>query len=184
MPNEQDKKRSVKKRATEELKKFAVLAVYLWVFLGVFEIHRTLVLRGQVPGLELSYRTGSALVKALVLAKFMLIADTVWVVKIFKDKALVYSILFKSAVYAAILVCMDILEEVIVGMFHGKPAAHGMTEVGGGGMKGIVLVGIMAFVLLIPLFAFREISDAIGQERLQSLLLKKTRTSTTSRDQK
>ena len=83
----------------------------------------------------------------LVLAKFMLIADTVWVVKIFKDKALVYSILFKSAVYAAILVCMDILEEVIVGMFHGKPAAHGMTEVGGGGMKGIVLVGIMAFVL-------------------------------------
>jgi len=81
----------------------------------------------------------------------------VWVVKTFKDKALVYSILFKSAVYAAILVCMDILEEVMVGIFHGKPAAQGMTEVGGGGMKGIVLVGIMAFVLLIPLFAFREI---------------------------
>jgi hypothetical protein len=100
----------------------------------------------------------------------------VWVVKTFKDKALVYSILFKSAVYAAILVCMDILEEVMVGIFHGKPAAQGMTEVGGGGMKGIVLVGIMAFVLLIPLFAFREISDAIGQEELQSLLLKKTRT--------
>jgi len=75
MPSEQDKKRSVEERATWELKKFAVLAVYLWVFLGVFEIHRTLVLRRQVPGLELSYRTGFALVKALVLAKFMLIAD-------------------------------------------------------------------------------------------------------------
>lgn len=169
----------MKERATEELKKFAVRSAYLWVFLGVFEIHRTLVLRGQVPGAELGYRTGFALVKALVLAKFMLIAEAVWVVKTFKEKPLVYSILLKSAVYAAILVCMDILEEVIVGMFHGKPAAQGMTEVGGGSVEGIVLVGIIAFVILIPLFAFSEISDAIGQEELKSLLLKKRRTSTT-----
>jgi len=180
MPNEQHKKRSVKERATEELKKFAVLSVYLWIFLGVFEIHRTLVLRGQVPGSELSYRTGFALVKALVLAKFMLVAETLWVVRTFKDKPLVYSILFKSAVYAAISVCMDILEEVIVAMFHGKPAAQGLTEVGGGGAAGIVLVGIIAFVVLIPLFAFREISDAVGYEELRSLLLKRRRTSTTN----
>ncbi len=178
MPNEEIKKRSMKEKASEELKKFAVLAVYLWVFLSVFGIHRALLLRGQVPGSELSFRTGFALVKALVLAKFMLIAETVWVVKTFKDKPLVYSILFKSAVYAAILVCMDILEEVTVGMFHGKPAAQSMTDFGGGGL-GIVLVGIMAFVILIPLFAFRGISDAIGQEELKSLLLKKRGTSTT-----
>ncbi|MGA9307567.1 MAG: hypothetical protein WBW31_19365 [Candidatus Sulfotelmatobacter sp.] len=179
MPNEQIKKRTMKEKATGELKKFAVLAVYLWVFLGVFGIHRALLLRGQVPGSELSFRTGFALVKALVLAKFMLLAETVWVVKTFKDKPLVYSILFKSAVYAAILVCMDILEEVTVGMFHGKPAAQSMTDFGGGGVEGIVLVGIIAFVILIPLFAFRGISDAIGQEELKSLLLKKRGTSTT-----
>jgi hypothetical protein len=179
MPNEQIKKRSMKQKATDELKKFAVLSVYLWVFLGVLQINRALLLRGQVPGAELRFRTGFALVKALVLAKFMLIAETVWVVKTFKDKPLVYSILFKSAVYAAILVCMDVLEEVIVGMFHGKPAAQSMTEVGGGGVEGIVLVGIIGFVILIPLFAFREISDAIGHDELKSLLLKKRRTSTT-----
>jgi hypothetical protein len=53
-----------------------------------------------------------------------------------------------------------------------------MTDVGGGGV-GIVLVGIIAFVILIPLFAFRGISDAIGREKLKSLLLKKRGTSTT-----
>src|ERR1700735_1431871 len=106
MPNEQIKKQSMKEKATEELKKFAVLAAYLWVFLGVLQIHKALLLRGQVPGSELRFRTGFALLKALVLAKFMLIAETVWVIKTFKDKPLIYSILFKSAVYAAILVCM------------------------------------------------------------------------------
>jgi hypothetical protein len=178
MSNEQNKKPSVKERAVEELRKFAVLSIYLWIFLSTLEIHRTLVLRGAVSSSELSYRTGFALVKALVLAKFMLIAETVLVVKTFRDRALIYSILFKSAIYAAILVCMDILEEVIVAMFHGKPAAQGVSEVGGGGVEGIILVGIMAFVLLIPLFAFRAISDAIGEEQMKSLLLKKERTST------
>jgi hypothetical protein len=175
MPNEQNKKRSVKERAVQELRRFAVLSVYLWIFLSTLEIHRTLVLRGAVSSSELGYRTGFALVKALVLAKFMLIAETVLVVKTFRNKALVYSILFRSAVYAAILVCMDILEEVIVAMFHGKPAAQGVSEVGGGGVEGIILVGIMAFVLLIPLFAFRAIADAIGEEQMKSLLLKKGR---------
>ncbi len=181
MPNKQIKTRSMKEKVTEELKKFAVLSAYLWVVLGVLQIHRALLLRGQVPGSELRFRTGFALVKALVLAKFMLVAETVWVVKTFKDKPRVYSILFKSGVYAAILVCMDLLEEVTVGMFHGKPAAQSMTDFGGGGVEGIVLVGITAFVILIPLFAFREISDAIGQEELNSLLFKKRRTSTSVR---
>jgi hypothetical protein len=85
MPSEQIKKRSMKEKATEELKKLAVLSVYLWVFLGVFQIYRALLLRGQVPGSELSFRTGFALVKALVLAKFMLIAETVWAAETFKD---------------------------------------------------------------------------------------------------
>ncbi len=179
MPNEQIKKRSMKEKATEELKKFAILSAYLWVFFGVLQIHRAVLLKGQVPGSELRFRTGFALVKALVLAKFMLIAETVWVVKTFKDKPLIYSILFKSAVYAAILVCMDILEEITVGMFHGKPAAQSMTDFGGGGVEGIVLVAITGFVILIPLFAFREISDAIGREELKALLFKKRRTSST-----
>jgi len=178
MPSEQNKKRSVKERATQELKQFAVLTIYLWVFIGVLELHRILVLREEIPASELSYRMGFALVKALVLAKFMLIAEAVWVVKTFKDKPLLYSILFKSAVYAAILVCMDILEEVVVAMFHGKPAAQGLTEVGGGGVEGIVLIGIIAFVVLIPLFAFREISTAIGPQELHTLLLQKRRTTT------
>jgi hypothetical protein len=175
----QKQKRSVKERAVEELKELAVLAAYLWIFLAVFQIHRTLVLRGQVPGSELSYRTGFALFKALVLAKFMLLAETVWVVKTFKDKPLVYSILFKSAVYAAILLCMNILEEILLGMIYGKTPAQSMIEVGGAGVAGIALAGIIAFVVLIPLFAFREISDAIGTEELRSILLKRRRTSTT-----
>jgi hypothetical protein len=178
MSNEQNKKRSVKERAIQELRRFAVLSIYLWIFLSTLEIHRTLVLRGAVSSSELSYRTGFALVKALVLAKFMLVAETVVVIRAFRDKALVYSILFRSAVYAAILVGMDILEEVVVAMFHGKAAAQGVSEVGGGGVEGIILVGIMAFVLLIPLFAFRAIADAIGPEQMKLLLLKKGRTST------
>jgi hypothetical protein len=82
--------------------------------------------------------------------------------------------LYKSAVFAFLLVCFEILEEVIVGLIHGKSIVASIPQLGGGGIEGKVLVGIIAFVVLIPFFLFTEMEKVLGKETVYSLLIRKT----------
>ena len=83
-----------------------------------------------------------------------------------------YAILFKSAVFSALLSCCDILEEVLVGVFHQKTIAGSLPELGGGGVKGVSLVGLMVFIVLIPLFSLTEVARVIGEDELISIIFK------------
>jgi hypothetical protein len=169
----EQQKRSLKARAVVEAKKFLILFLYLWALLFVFEVHRSLILRNHVAGGEQTFRFGFAFLKALVLAKFMLLAESTGLAERFKEKPLIYPILFKSAVYSVILVGLDILEEIIIGLLHGRTIAQSMPElVSGGGLEAVLLLGIMGFVVLLPLFAFKEVGDALGAGELRTLLFK------------
>lgn len=164
---------SLKKRAISEAKKFAIIAGYLWVLFVLFEIHRLTILRGPNPVAPAGYRIGFALINALVLGKIILIAEVFHFGEWPKDSPLVYSILFKSAAFSALLVCCDILEEVLVGIFHNKTIAQSIPTLGGGGLEGILLVGLMVFIVLIPFFSFREVARAVGEDELLSIIFKR-----------
>ena len=138
----------------------------------LFEIHKITILRGQSPATPLGYRVGFAFVNALILGKIILIADAFSFGEGFKNKPLVYAILFKSAVFSLLLVCFDILEEVIVGLVHHNTITQSMPTLGGGGVVGMLLVALMVFIVLIPFFSFREIARAIGEDELLSILFK------------
>jgi hypothetical protein len=43
--NSDQSKRKIKERAATELKRYAVIVLYLWVLLSVLELHRFVVLR-------------------------------------------------------------------------------------------------------------------------------------------
>ena len=111
---------SLKEKAISEAKKFAVIVGYLWALFVLFGIHKITILRGQSPAAPLGYRVGFALINALIMGKIILIAEAFHFGERFKDKPLVYAILFKSTVFSVLLVCFDILEEVLVGLFHHK----------------------------------------------------------------
>jgi hypothetical protein len=166
-------KTSLKEKAISEAKKFAVIVGYLWVLFVLFEIHKITILRGQNPTSPLGYRVGFALINALILGKIILIAEAFHFGENFKDRPLVYAILFKAAAFSVLLVCFDILEDVIVGLFHHKTITESMPTPGGGGVEGILLVALMVFIVLIPFFSFREIARAIGEDELLSLLFKR-----------
>ena len=170
---ENQQKTSLKEKAISEAKKFAVIVGYLWVLLVLFEIHKITILRGQNPATPLGYRVGFAFVNALILGKIILIADAFSFGEGFKNKPLVYAILFKSAVFSVLLVCFDILEEVIVGLVHHKTITQSMPMLGGGGVAGMLLVALMVFIVLIPFFSFREIARVIGEDELLSILFKR-----------
>jgi len=167
-------KQNAKERLIAEIWKFLVLVGYVWVVLTLLELHRAVVLRQYSIGHRLDYRVGFALLNALVLAKVMLIAEDLHVADGFKDRALFYLIVFRSAVFSVILVCFDILEEILVGMFHGKTFAQSVPMLGGGGLEGVLLVGVIIFIVLIPFFGYQEIARVMGKDELLSLMFKRT----------
>lgn len=163
----------LKESAITEAKKFAVIVGYLWMLFALLQLHRLTILREQNPGSPIGYRFGFALINALILGKVILIAEAFHTGERFKDKPLVYAILFKSAVFSVLLLCFDILEEVLVGVFHHKTLTQSMPTLGGGGVEGLLVVGLMVFIVLIPFFSFTEVAHVIGEDELLSMIFKR-----------
>jgi hypothetical protein len=156
----------IKAKGIAEGRELLWIWVYLWVLLGLFSIHKSIVLGEQ----NLIYHQGFAFINAGILAKVMLTAEMFHVAENLNHKPLIYPIIFKSAIYSTLLMSFYLVEETLIGMWHGKTAAESIPDIGGGSLKGILVVGLMMFVVLIPFFALKEIGRAIGDDNLYELL--------------
>jgi hypothetical protein len=152
----------IKEKGISEARRLFWIFAYLWVLLGLFAVHRSIVLNEQ----NLFYHQGFALMNALVLAKVMFIAEALNVADDLKHKPLIYPIVYKSAAFSAILISFHILEGVLEGMWHGKSIAESLGDLGGGSLKEILVVGMIMFVVLVPFFALREVGRDIGEDKL------------------
>ena len=110
---------------------------------------------------------------ALVLAKVMLVAQDLHLGHRFEDRPLIYPVLIKSLLFAIVFICFHVVEHVIIGLWYGKGILQSMPGFGGGGIDGVIMVGVLMSVALIPFFAFTEISRFFGPAALQTLIFKR-----------
>jgi hypothetical protein len=158
--------RTLKQKAYQGLKEYLAISCYLWLVFSLFVIYKSVLLLEQ----HVSFVAhGEALINALALGKVMLVAQELHFAEKFKGKPLIYATLFKSAAFAIILGVFKILEEVGIGLYHGKSAAQSVAEVGGGTLNGILAMMAILAVLLIPFFAFTELRDILGKDKLAGL---------------
>jgi hypothetical protein len=157
--------RTLKQKAYQGLKDYLAISCYLWLVFGLFVLYRAVLLSERISMVA----HGEALVNALALGKVMLVAQELHFAEQLKGKPLIYPTLFKSAAFAVVLGCFKILEEIGVGLYHGKTAAQSLTDLGGGTLNGILTLTAILAVLLVPFFAFTEIRDVFGKERLTKL---------------
>jgi hypothetical protein len=160
--------RSLRARAYEELRKFLVIFAYLWLVFFVFLVHEWAVLASNHIGFRFF---GLATLNALILSKIMLIAEGLRFADGLKERPLAYPIALKSIAFSALLMVAYIVEEIVVGLFHGKSVAEGFPQVGGGGFVGILTIGAIMCIALVPYFAFKEIARAVGEAEFRSLML-------------
>jgi hypothetical protein len=71
--------------------------------------------------------------------------------------------------FAVILGCFKILEETVVGLFHGKFFNESITAIGGGTLQGTLSLLALLAVLLIPFFGFTELRRVFGEGKLEKL---------------
>jgi hypothetical protein len=161
----------LKEKAVKELKEFWIIAVYLALVFAAFTWYRRLILRE----FEITYlHYGVALIEALVIAKVILIGRAIGLGERYqRDKGLIPAALFKSVVYGCFVALFSVLEHLIEGLVHGKPAAdvlHGLARPQKDEILSRTLVLMITFI---PFFAFWEMARLLGENKLAGLLFKK-----------
>lgn len=157
-----------KEWAVEEIKRFLLIAVYLWILLTLFVLQETLILaRANIDQNFTPF--GFAIINALILAKVVLIAEDLHFAQRLNDWPLIYPTLYKSVAFGILCIAFYILEEVLVGLWHGKVLAESLPPIAQRGIKGIVLAATTLTVEFIPLFAVRELGRVLGSRQLRTL---------------
>jgi hypothetical protein len=113
---------------------------------------------------------GFAIINALILAKVMLIAEDLRLGERLRPRPLIYPIVTEALLLTVLFICFHVIEKVIIGLIAGEDLAHSIPAVGGGGFMGVVCIGLILFVSLIPFFAFRRVTREIGPERMREMM--------------
>ena len=158
-----DAKRTLKQKAVHEAGEYLVISLYLFVVFSLFVLYKSVILAEYHIDFALH---GFALINALALAKVMLVAQELHLADQFRDAPLIYPTLLKSLVFTIVLACLKIAEDAAIGRFHGKSFHESLSDLGGGSWKGILILTVLLFFVLIPFFGFTELRRAFGEDRL------------------
>lgn len=154
-------------RLLEELRRYALVSTYLFVCFSVL-----LLFRDSASGMEqggLNY--GLALVKALVLGKFLLIGDIIKAGSRADAQPLLHRVLWKSLAMLVVLIVLVCIEELVVGWFHDQTLAQTVREFRERRWLQDLAPILMMLLVLIPLVGISEIYRQLGPDKFRALWL-------------
>jgi hypothetical protein len=113
---------------------------------------------------------GAAVVKALILGKFILIGKAIKVGVRIKPDSLLYRIAWKSLVMLLFLLVLTVIEELIVGLVHGQATSEIIAEFIDRPWLQNIAPSVVMLLVLIPMISFEEIDRVLGDGRLKRML--------------
>jgi hypothetical protein len=161
--NETTAKAPLHQRAIHEFKELVFISLYLYITLGAVVLVKTAVLHAE--GIEYA-PWGIAIVKAVVLAKFMLLGDAMKIGVRFGARPLIWPTLYKAFAFLVLLIILTVIEEAVVGLFHHQSIAASLSELVGPRLEETLAGYLIMLLVLIPYFAFRVLGEALGEGRL------------------
>jgi hypothetical protein len=157
---------TLRQRAMRELKELVVISLYLYITLGSVILMKTAVL--HTAGIAFT-PWGIAIVKAVVLAKFMLLGNAMKLGERTTTRPLIWPTLHKAFALLVLLIILTTVEEAVVGLFHRQPIADSMGELFGARLQETIAGFIIMLMVLIPYSAFLVLGQALGEGRLERM---------------
>jgi hypothetical protein len=151
-----------------EFSELAIISAYLYVWFGALLLFKTAILRAHGIGYA---PYGLAAIKALVLAKFILIGSGLRVGERLTGMRLIHFIAYKTLTFTAFLFLLSFLEEIAIALLHGRPATEAFSDFGT--WLQITASCILLCLILIPYFGLKAIGDALGAGTLRRLFFGK-----------
>jgi hypothetical protein len=162
-----DAKPPLKTRLLEELFKFWWVAGYLFVCFTVLLLWKAAILRQHdidfVP-------FGIALIKALVLGKFILIGDMLPLARR-TGPTLLHRVARRTLAVFVILLLFTLAEELVTGLLHGETLAAVVHERLSRDAVETFAGPLLMLLILVPLMLASELRKTLGDERLRALML-------------
>jgi hypothetical protein len=156
-------KAPLRQRAMHEFTELAILTAYLYITIGAVILIKVSVLHDH----NISYAPwGIAIIKAVVLAKFVLVGRAMKIGERYSTRPLIWPTLHKAFAFLVLLVVLTIIEEVVVGLFHHQTVAASLDELAGAKLDETLAGIVILFMVLIPYFAIRVLSEVLGEGRL------------------
>jgi hypothetical protein len=150
---------SVRHKAVHEFKEMAALAVYLYICLGAVLLLKAAIL--QDVGVSFAI-WGIAAVKALLLAKFMVIGSAFNLGRRFRDRPLIWPTLYHALMFLVLLLFLTTIEEIGVGAIHHRALFESLAHVVGPTVFEGVSVCLVLFLILVPYSAFACLAEVLG----------------------
>lgn len=144
-----------------------ILTVYLasWFCALVFLSNSILEIDG-VPYIGF----GMAIIKAAVVAKFMVMGLEMFPLPLEKSSSLIFGILRRSIVYVIVVIALSYLFAGIEGYFHHKEFLESLYSFAGGSLRKLSALAIMYWLIVLPYLAFKGFEEVIGEDQMRAYL--------------
>jgi hypothetical protein len=113
---------------------------------------------------------GIAAVKALVIGKFILIGKAVKAGGRLSSSVLLIRIMWKSLAFMLLLVVFTLIEEMVLGRFHGHTVANTVDQLAARSWPELFAPSLLMLLVLIPMISFEEIDRSLGKGTLRRML--------------
>jgi len=159
--------RGIRERLSHEAKAYAMLAAYLFVcFAALYNLKAAVLAEEGVAFAPFAV----AAVKAMVLAKFVMLGEALRFGHRFAGRPLIVVVLARSLMFLALLVVLTVIEHMLEGLIHGLTATEALREAFAGRMREVIASAILLWLVLLPYLGIQHIARQLGTEAWRALL--------------
>jgi hypothetical protein len=163
-------KKNWKQRFVHEFTEYWMNVLYMALVFSAIIFYRRLVLAHYEIYLD-DYFSG--VLKALVIAKVVMIGAFLRISRKFEHKPLIYPVLYKAVLFTIWVMLFDIAEVFIRIYIHTPDMMEVIAELKTH-LNNIWLGGaLLIFFSFIPFFAFKELVRVLGKDKVRELFLQK-----------
>ena len=162
---------NLRAKIRHEMTRYWIYVVYLALVFAAFTQYRRLIL-ADVGIVYTDY--GVALIKALVLAKVIMVGDALKLAHGLDHKSLIIPTLIKTIAFTVLVSAFTFVEHAVRGLWSATGLVDGLMDFLDKGCQEVVANALVVFVAFIPFFALRELNRVLGGEaKLMALFFKR-----------
>jgi hypothetical protein len=163
-------KKSFKQRLFHEFTEYWINFTYMAIFFSAVVLYRRLVLAQHGILLE-DYFAG--VLKALVIAKVVMIGAFLRISRKFEDQPLLIPSIYKAVLFTIWVMIFDFIEIFILAFIHHPVLSEAIANTKN--HINLVWLGaaLVVFVSFVPFFAFKELTRSIGGEKIRNLFFRR-----------
>jgi len=151
----------------DEAKKAFALSIYFGAWFCALSFLAATILDERPIPLSIF---GFAIVKGALSAKFLLISEAAFPMKVSKAKGLIRSLLFQSLVYVGIVLGLNYIEAGVEGLFHGKNFWVSLGAFGQANPLRVVAMCIVYWLIVWPYLVLIGLKITLGSTATVAIL--------------